>query len=72
VFQQPDHAAKPASNAGLQWPTPLKSSEQLPDPTALVLAWKPLINGWDIILGRDVVAAPAQFTHWLPVPSAPE
>lgn len=61
-------ASGPASN----WPIPIQSAERTPDPTALVLAWKPLINGWDIVLGREVVAAPTQFTHWLPIPPAPK
>jgi hypothetical protein len=56
----------------LQWPTPFKSSERSPEPTTLVVAWKPLINGWDIVLGREVAAAPAQYTHWLPIPPAPD
>jgi hypothetical protein len=55
----------------IQWPTPFKSSERLPDAKALVFAWKPLIDGWDIVLGRHIIASPDQFTHWLPMLPAP-
>jgi hypothetical protein len=55
-----------------EWPAPIKSSERVPDPAALVLAWKPLINGWDIVLGREVAAASEQYTHWLSIPPAPK
>jgi hypothetical protein len=43
-----------------------------PEPAALVLAWKPLINGWDIVLGRQVTESAGAYTHWLPVPPRPE
>jgi hypothetical protein len=56
----------------IEWPTPFKSSDRLPNSTSLVIAWKPLINGWDIVLGREVNASPDQFTHWLPVLPPPE
>ena len=53
--------------------TPLyESTSQLPVATDLVLAWKPIINGWDIVLGRKVVSSPELFTHWQPVPPPPE
>jgi hypothetical protein len=71
VSQPQKPNAKP-DLAALRWPTPFKTSEGSPDPAALVLAWKPLINGWDIILGREVAAAPAQYTHWLPIPPPPK
>jgi hypothetical protein len=58
--------------ADIEWPSPWKSSERLPNPKLLVLAWKPIINGWDIVLGREVVASPHEFTHWLPIMPAPE
>src|SRR4051794_32338796 len=33
-----------------------------PEPATLVLAWKPLINGWDIVLGRQVTESAGAYT----------
>jgi hypothetical protein len=68
------HATKKSKlspSVEIKWPTPWKSSDRLPDPKLLVFAWKPIINGWDIVLGREVVASPNHFTHWLPIMPAP-
>jgi len=54
------------------WPTPFRSIERLPTPRALIVAWKPLINGWDIVLGRKVIDAPEEYTHWLPMIPRPK
>jgi hypothetical protein len=40
---------------------------RLPEPKALVLAWKPLIDGWDIVLARQVAKSPELDSHWLPM-----
>jgi hypothetical protein len=45
---------------------------QSPEPATLVLAWKPLINGWDIVLGRQVIESAGTYTHWRPLPPRPE
>jgi hypothetical protein len=50
----------------IQWP-PIRVDERLPEPKELVLAWKPLIDGWDIVLGKQVIESPEQFSHWLPM-----
>jgi hypothetical protein len=52
--------------------TPRPIAAQAPEPAALVLAWKPLINGWDIVLGRQVTESAGTYTHWLPIPPRPE
>jgi hypothetical protein len=55
----------------IHWP-PIRVDERLPEPKELVLAWKPLIDGWDIVLGKQVVESPEQFSHWLPMLPKPE
>jgi hypothetical protein len=55
----------------IHWP-PIRVDERLPEPKALVLAWKPLIDGWDIVLGRQVAESPELYTHWLPMLPKPE
>jgi hypothetical protein len=55
----------------IQWP-PIRVDERLPEPKALVLAWKPLIDGWDIVLRKQVAESPEQFSHWLPILPWPE
>jgi hypothetical protein len=67
-MERNDHS--PAASP-IQWP-PFRVDEKLPEPKQLVLAWKPLIDGWDIVLGRQVVEAPEQFSHWLPMLPKPE
>jgi hypothetical protein len=57
--------------ARIHWP-PIRVDKCLPEPKALVLAWKPLIDGWDIVLGKQVMESPEQFTHWLPMLPKPE
>ena len=59
-----------SANGG-QWPAAIAVSEQLPDPAALVFVWKPVIDGWDIVLGREVVKAPELFTYWRPMMPRP-
>ncbi len=56
----------------IEWPTPIPTIDRLPDASALVFAWKPIIDGWDIVLGREVVKSPEQFTHWLPMMPRPD
>ncbi|MFO0789920.1 MAG: hypothetical protein U0805_10715 [Pirellulales bacterium] len=65
-------ASKPEHGGTLNWPAPFASVDQLPDPKTLVIAWKPVINGWDIVLGRKVIEAPSEYTHWLPMIPQPE
>jgi hypothetical protein len=55
----------------IHWP-PIRVDERLPEPKALVLAWKPLIDGWDIVLGKQVAESPEHFSHWLPMLPKPE
>jgi hypothetical protein len=55
----------------IHWP-PNRVDKCLPEPKELVLAWKPLIDGWDIVLGKQVMESPEQFTHWLPMLPKPE
>lgn len=62
------HSPKPPP---IHWP-PNRVDERLPEPKALVLAWKPLINGWDIVLGKQVDESPELYTHWLPMLPKPE
>ncbi len=31
-----------------------------------------MINGWDIVLGRKVIDAPEEYTHWLPMIPRPK
>lgn len=54
------------------WPTPFRSIDRLPTPKSLIIAWKPMINGWDIVLGRTVIDAPEEYTHWLPMIPRPK
>lgn len=56
----------------IEWPAPFKTSERLPEAARLVLAWKPIIVGWDIVPGRQVVEQPEVYTHWLPMMPRPE
>ena len=59
------------SVSGVPWPPAIAVSERLPDPAALVFVWKPMIDGWDIVLGREVVKAPDLFTYWRPMMPRP-
>jgi hypothetical protein len=63
-------AAQSESTSWQSAPRPIV--KQTPDPATLVLAWKPLINGWDIVLGRQVTESAGTYTHWLPIPPRPE
>jgi hypothetical protein len=55
----------------IQWP-PIRVDARLPEPKELVRAWKPLIDGWEIVLGKRVIESPKQFSHWLPMLPRPE
>jgi hypothetical protein len=55
----------------IQWP-PIRVHDRLPEPKDLVLAWKPLINGWDIVLGKQVADSSEQYSRWLPMLPKPE
>jgi hypothetical protein len=59
------------STGGVQWPPAIAVSERLPDPASLVFVWKPMIDGWDIVLGREVAKTPELFTHWRPMMPKP-
>ena len=56
-----------ADDLNVEWPVPFDSANTLPPVGALVIAWKPLIDGWDIVLGRKVAESPSEYTHWLPM-----
>ena len=43
-----------------------------PKEGSLVIAWKPIIDGWDVVRGRVVVKMPDQYTYWLPMIPRPE
>ena len=62
----------PGSEGEIEWPAPIRCSERLPEEGVLVFAWKPNINGWDIVVGREVINGPDQYTHWLPMMPRPE
>jgi hypothetical protein len=66
-----ERSANIAATSATQWP-PIRVDERLPTPKELVLAWKPLIDGWDIVLGKQVIESPEQFSHWLPMLPRPE
>jgi hypothetical protein len=56
----------------IEWPRAIATSEQLPLASSLVFAWKPIINGWDIVPGRQLHEIPQQYTHWLPMMPKPD
>jgi hypothetical protein len=60
------------SDGEVQWPTAIRCTERLPEEGTLVFAWKPIIEGWDIVVGREVINGPDQYTHWLPMMPRPE
>ena len=41
-------------DAEIKWPLAIATSVRMPPVDSLVFAWKPLINGWDIVPGRQV------------------
>jgi hypothetical protein len=59
-------------DAKITWPPAIPTSLRMPPAGSLVFAWKPLINGWDIVPGRQVREAPQQYTHWLPMMPKPD
>ena len=59
-------------DAEIKWPLAIATSVRMPPVDSLVFAWKPLINGWDIVPGRQVREAPQQYTHWLPMMPRPD
>ncbi len=63
--------ANTQSTYPIPWP-PTRVVDRLPAPKDLVLAWKPMIDGWDIVLGKQVAESSDQFSHWLPMPPKPE
>ena len=58
--------------AEVEWPPAIATSVRLPLSSSLVFAWKPIINGWDIVPGRQVVECPQMYTHWLPMMPRPD
>jgi hypothetical protein len=56
----------------IEWPVAIKTSDRLPEATALVFAWKSIINGWDIVPARQVVESPGTYSHWLPMMPKPK
>jgi hypothetical protein len=58
---------EPISDREIQWPTAIRCTERLPEEETLVFAWKPNIDGWDIVVGREVLNGPDRYTYWLPM-----
>jgi hypothetical protein len=59
-------------DAEIEWPPAIATSERLPLASSLVFAWKPVINGWDIVPARQVHEFPQQYTYWLPMMRKPD
>jgi hypothetical protein len=59
-------------DADIEWPPAIATNERLPLSSSLVFAWKPIINGWDIVPGRKVHEFPQQYTYWLPMMPKPD
>ena len=53
-----DTSHEPESKAGddaeMEWPSAIPTRVRMPPASSLVFAWKPIIDGWDIVPGRQV------------------
>jgi hypothetical protein len=59
-------------DANIRWPKAISTRDRKPAEGSLVIAWKPIIDGWDVVRGRVVVKMPDQYTYWLPMIPRPE